>query len=99
MMHEIGAEDRFTPSALDPDRELAQGVAVRRLDEHDCRDAMSIVDQFGLPRREYRQHAVDDEIPGALQTGEPRRRFAAALQLQGIETSKRDAAGRRQREG
>jgi hypothetical protein len=42
MMHEIGAEDRFTPSALDPDR----------LDEHACRDAMSIVDQFGLPRRE-----------------------------------------------
>src|SRR5262249_22903706 len=70
MVHEVGAEHRFAPAALDADHELARRVAVRGLNANARRNFMSVVDQFRLPRCEYRQYAVGDEIPCALQAGD-----------------------------
>ena len=70
MVHEVGAENRFTPAAFDADHELARRVSVRGLNANARRNSISVVDQFRLPGCEYRQHAVGDEIPCALQVGD-----------------------------
>ena len=70
MVHEVGAENRFTPPAFDADHELTGRVAGRGLDSNASRSSMSVVDQFHLPRCEYRQHAVGDEIPCTSKAGD-----------------------------